>query len=72
MVGANDKVLLGDDSVVATTPYVMKKVQSILSEIEERPFGHFALHGPAGSGKMTLIRLADQLLAQRYQNTSEP
>lgn len=63
---AEGSVELGDGSVVATTPYVMDKVQSIISEIEERPFGHFSLRGPAGSGKMTLIRLADHLLAKRY------
>jgi len=37
----------------------MEKVQGILEEIEEKPFGHFVIRGAPGSGKMTLIRLAD-------------
>ena len=61
-----DSVLLNDGTVIATTPYVMEKVHSILEEIEVNPFGHFALRGPPGSGKMTLIRLADHLVANRY------
>ena len=50
-----------DGTVVAQSNYVMAKVESILQEIEECPFGHFVIRGPAGSGKMTLLRIADHL-----------
>ena len=60
-------VCLKDGSVLATTPYVMDKVKGILKEVEEKPFGHFVIRGPSGSGKMSLLRLADHLLSQRYQ-----
>ena len=63
-----ESITLDDGSIMATTPYVMSKVTNILNEIESKPFGHFAIRGPSGSGKMTLIKLADHLLKQRYSS----
>ena len=61
-----------DGTVVAQSPYVMDKVDTILQEIEERPFGHFVIRGPSGSGKMTLLRLADHLMKAKQPHQSEP
>ena len=54
-------VTLDDGTAVASTPYIRRRVQAILQEIEEKPFGHFLIRGPSGSGKMTLLRLVDQM-----------
>ena len=54
-------VTLSDGEVIATSPYVMEKAKDMLQEMEEKPFGHFVIRGPSGSGKMTQIRLAHHL-----------
>ena len=43
----------------------MNEVEKVLNKIEEEPFGHFAIRGPSGSGKMTLLKLVDHHLRQR-------
>ena len=65
-------MVMEDGTVVAQSAYMMEKVERILQEIEERPFGHFVIRGPAGSGKMTLLRLADHLMKSRQSQQSEP
>lgn len=39
----------------------MSKANEMLTQIDQRPFGHFAVYGPPGSGKMTLVKLLASL-----------
>jgi hypothetical protein len=43
---------------IVATEYMMAKAEEILSEIERKPFGHFAISGPEASGKISLVKLA--------------
>lgn len=65
---AQEFVTLSDGQVIATSPYIMEKALKTLQEMQEKPFGHFAIRGPAGSGKMTQIRLLHHLI----QTAEEP
>ena len=58
-------MVMDDGTLVAKTPYVLSKANSILQEIEEKPFGHFVIRGPPGCGKMTLLRQVDHMLQSK-------
>ena len=51
---------------IVATDYIRMKAEAILSEIERKPFGHFAISGPEASGKMSLVKLVMQLYQDRY------
>ena len=50
---------------------MLTRANEILGEIEKSPFGHFAICGPSGSGKMSLLSLTRELYQRRYQKHSE-
>ncbi len=68
------------DRVVSQTLSLQKKVQSVgtvwvwaVHQVDVnsgKPFGHFEIRGPPGSGKMTTIRLADHILATQNKQLS--
>lgn len=43
------------------TDYLLERASDILTKMEAAPFGHFMIKGQAGSGKMSLIKLTQQL-----------
>ena len=56
------------DGIVASE-YVLEKVNGILRQIEQAPFGHFAISGPPGSGKMATLTLTHELYQRRYHSS---
>lgn len=48
------------------TDYLFEKAQKVLKEMEQKPFGHFSISGPPGSGKMSLIQIVNKLYFQRH------
>ena len=59
-----------DGQMLAATSYLMEKVEGILDDIEQRPFGHNVIKGPPGSGKMSLIRLLDHFMKEQSRASS--
>ena len=55
------QITLADGQVIATSSYILDKAKQMLQEMQEKPFGHFVIRGPSGSGKMTQIRLLHHL-----------
>ena len=51
---------------IVASEYVMERANSILRQIERAPFGHFAIYGPPGSGKMSTLTLTRELYQRRY------
>lgn len=39
------------------TPYLARKVEAAVDEMEHHIFRHFAIFGEEGSGKMSFVRL---------------
>jgi midasin (ATPase involved in ribosome maturation) len=39
----------------------------MLDYMDENPFGHLCISGPAGSGKMSLLTLANELYTERHK-----
>ena len=56
-----EQITLADGQVIATSSYILDKAKQMLQEMQEKPFGHFVIRGPSGSGKMTQIRLLHHL-----------
>ena len=52
---------------IVQTPYLEKKVNRMINEMERRPYGHFAVCGPHACGKISLIKLVMQLYNERYR-----
>ena len=40
---------------VVISDYIQQKAMVVLREMDKRPFGHFAIVGPQGSGKMSFL-----------------
>jgi len=38
----------------------------MLKQMERKPFGHFCVIGPPGSGKMSLVQIVNHLYFQRF------
>ena len=46
---------------VVASSYMLSRANDILRKIEKSPFGHYAICGPSGSGKMSLLSLTREL-----------
>jgi ABC-type multidrug transport system fused ATPase/permease subunit len=60
-LGKTPEAELDAQTSCVRTPYLSEQTSAILSKIEREPFGHCAIYGPSGSGKMTLVKLLSSL-----------
>lgn len=55
-------------SDLVQTEYLSHRVGRILELMETDPFGHFAICGPLGCGKMSLLNLVNMAYQSKYGN----
>jgi hypothetical protein len=51
---------------VVISDYLQTKAESILNNLSENPFGHFAVTGPPGSSKMSLLHSVNHLYHEEF------
>jgi type II secretory ATPase GspE/PulE/Tfp pilus assembly ATPase PilB-like protein len=50
------------------TEYLNAKANELLDHMDRTPFGHFLISGPAGAGKISLLKLTSEL----YRHDNKP